>query len=237
MIQTPSHNIIIPQTPYEVPDKITIKMKKIGARLTEVTVLSPEGILSDPGGAEIDKIVIDTKMLKITSHNGRMTLDGKYLLLLLNAGLLTYTNEVTMGDILLQPRAATNAAVAGMFTVLKILYALISRIDSGPVVIIDKKQQTTLIIEQVKGRGLKAVIRTKYDSFILNDGKSGPVNWFFLVDLVDPASLRIEPMHLFLKETVEVINEETQEIRKIPMAAAIRAVRNNIPVDAAIALN
>ena len=166
-----------------------------------------------------------------------MTLDGKYLLLLLNAGLLTYTNEVTMGDILLQPRAATNAAVAGMFTVLKILYALISRIDSGPVVIIDKKQQTTLIIEQVKGRGLKAVIRTKYDSFILNDGKSGPVNWFFLVDLVDPASLRIEPMHLFLKETVEVINEETQEIRKIPMAAAIRAVRNNIPVDAAIALN
>lgn len=237
MIQTPSHNIIIPQTPYEVPDKITIKMKKIGARLTEVTVLSPEGILSDPGGAEIDKIVIDTKMLKINSHNGHMTLDGKYLLLLLNAGLLTYTNEVTMRDILLQPRAATNAAVAGMFTVLKILYTLISRIDSGPVVIIDKKQQIALIIEQVKGRGLKAVIRTKYDSFILDDGKSGPVNWFFLVDLVDPASLRIEPMHIFLKETVEVINEETQEIHKIPMAAAIRAVRNNIPVDAAIALN
>ncbi|MDG7035977.1 MAG: hypothetical protein JRM72_01165 [Nitrososphaerota archaeon] len=212
-------------------------MKKIGARLTEVTVLSPEGILSDPGGAEIDKIVIDTKMLKINSHNGHMTLDGKYLLLLLNAGLLTYTNEVTMRDILLQPRAATNAAVAGMFTVLKILYTLISRIDSGPVVIIDKKQQIALIIEQVKGRGLKAVIRTKYDSFILDDGKSGPVNWFFLVDLVDPASLRIEPMHIFLKETVEVINEETQEIHKIPMAAAIRAVRNNIPVDAAIALN
>ena len=57
MIQTPSHNIIIPQTPYEVPDKITIKMKKIGARLTEVTVLSPEGILSDPGGAEIGDIL------------------------------------------------------------------------------------------------------------------------------------------------------------------------------------
>jgi hypothetical protein len=234
------HNIIIPPGPDKIPDKISLKLRKIGANLMEITVLAPEGILSsDPGGAEIDKIIIDPEIMKIDdAYKGRITLDGKYLLLLLNAGLLTYTKEGMRNTSAIP--ALTREPAGGMLTVLKILYAAVSRIDSEPVTIIDKKSQITLLLERARGGGgLKATMKTKYDTFILAENKSvNDDSWFFFMDLIDPGSLKIEPTLQFLKDIiVVVVDEETQERRKIPVVIAMRALKNDVPVETVAALS